>query len=176
MTAPAEEIFEPLVREHEEMVEVFALHQEALLVQDMALALEAYDLWADRLRFHIQLENRLVLPLLVPLDAEAQWPSRVYYAEHERLLRLVDKQRRRLAATADAPSRRQVIALLDRENTLKHVGEHHELREEEALFPLLLDRIAKDELGAAAAEIVAAVAELDRGQRSARERLANALA
>ncbi len=117
---------------HREIDDTLLLHQEALLLADHALASEAFALVQAQLRAHIEVEDRLLLPL-APRVRERFAPG-VYAAEHGKILDLLDGIARRLAALEIA-DRRAVIALLDHERVLKNVVEHHESREEQGLLP-----------------------------------------
>lgn len=117
---------------HREIDDTLLLHQEALLLADHALASEAFALVQAQLHAHIEVEDRLLLPL-APRVRERFAPG-VYAAEHGKILDLLDATARRLA-TLDIADRRAVIALLDHERVLKNVVEHHETREEQGLLP-----------------------------------------
>lgn len=117
---------------HREIDDTLLLHQEALLLADHALASEAFALVQAQLRAHIEVEDRLLLPL-APQVRERFAPG-VYAAEHGKILALLDATAGRLAAL-DVADRRAVIALLDQERVLKNVVEHHETREEQGLLP-----------------------------------------
>lgn len=142
-----------LDRYHQQLDELFLLHQEALLVQDFSLSVRCLALYHRALRLHIRQEDTLVLPLYAPLEAGAQWPSRVFSGEHRKLEALLGKVWTALAQLRRRPSRRGVIELIEREKTLKHVAEHHHLRENEALFPALDAALPADQRAALIARI-----------------------
>lgn len=130
---------------HREIDDTLLLHQEALLLADHALANEAFALVQAQLRAHIEVEDRLLLPLA--LRVRERFAPGVYAAEHGKILGLLDATAQRLAAL-DITDRRAVIALLDQERVLKNVVEHHETREEQGLLPGLDAGLAPGEQGA----------------------------
>ena len=56
------------------MDELLLLHQEALIEQDMVEALARFEVFHARLRAHIELENRELLPLHEALPAKTAGP------------------------------------------------------------------------------------------------------
>jgi hemerythrin-like domain-containing protein len=126
--------FELLLEQHVAFADLFARHQEALLdrrIEDATRLLEEY---GGRLREHIALEERCLLPRCAGLDS-VRWPPQVYRAEHRRIEQLLARTGERLrreghlGITAAA-----LIGILDEERTLKRLIEHHHEREETALF------------------------------------------
>lgn len=138
-----------ILTDHQEMDELLLLHQEALIEQDLAAALARFDAFHERLRAHIELETRELLPLHEAL-AQPRWRTQVYALEHDKILALAAKIHERLrhpaleAGAGEGPKpapdqalRRWIIHLLDDERTLKNVVEHHEEREEKGMLPEL---------------------------------------
>lgn len=128
-----------ILADHREMDELLLLHQEALIEQDLAAAQARYAAFLERLRAHIDVENRELLPRHEKL-AQPRWRTPVYALEHDKILALAGRIEARLQAPAPAPGqarRRWIIQLLDDERTLKNVMEHHEEREEKGLLPEL---------------------------------------
>ena len=128
-----------ILAEHQEMDELFLQHQEALLEQDWAKAQARYDAFHALLLSHIELEDRVLLPLHQQL-AKPQWRSLVYTAEHDKVLEIAQIMAERIAAPKpeDASQRlRWIIKLLDDERSLKNLVEHHNEREEKGMLPEL---------------------------------------
>jgi len=125
---------------HRLLAQLLTMHQEALLIDDMVLAHNIFDLFVDALQRHLDVENKLLLPLHRELVREHRWPLLVYEKEHDKLLQMVARIRRELAALAAVQGRARRLALLevlDYQRSFKSVMEHHEEREEQALLPEL---------------------------------------
>ncbi|CAM2064679.1 Hemerythrin domain-containing protein [Sulfidibacter corallicola] len=133
--------FAMLAEIHVQMAELFLRHQEALLDRDWPGASSALARFREGLLLHMEHEEGLLLPLMARAGKVERWPARVYLGEHEKLRRLLARATTQLEALPQATGRRDenraLLALLDFETTFKHLCEHHEQREEMALFPLL---------------------------------------
>lgn len=124
-------------QEHAALRKMFALHQEALVTRAWARAAHLLEHYRKRLRQHIRLEERYLLPYCPEEKTADQWPARVYLAEHRRAEELLDKAVARLAlARRRGVKPAALIALLDQEKTLKNLVDHHDDRENMALFKL----------------------------------------
>lgn len=122
-------------QEHVALRKMFALHQEALVMRAWARAAHLLEHYRKRLRRHIRLEERYLLPYCPAEKTRGQWPAGVYVAEHRRAEELLDKAVARLAlARRRGVKPAALIALLDQEKTLKNLIEHHDDREGLALF------------------------------------------
>ncbi|MGH8377933.1 MAG: hemerythrin domain-containing protein [Gammaproteobacteria bacterium] len=134
-----------LSNEHKDLTHLFARHQEALVTRAWARAARLLDHYGKRLRYHIGLEERYLLPYCAGEKAPGQWQAHVYIAEHRRLEELLKKTSNRLAiARRRGVSPAALIALLDEEKTLKHVAEHHHQREDMALFTSLRESLPEE--------------------------------
>lgn len=110
------------------------------MLQDLPLACEWFDLFKAVLMGHIQQENEALLPRFEALGLKGQWPLLVYQKEHEKIAQLLDKTSAmltRLPAGPHAEGRRNILAVLEYQRTLKNVIEHHEEREEKGMLPEL---------------------------------------
>ncbi|HVY60408.1 MAG TPA: hemerythrin domain-containing protein, partial [Planctomycetota bacterium] len=118
---------------HEHLDRALAAHQEALVGLELARAAEALAAYDRGLRAHIREEETYVLPLyeaLVPGACDIE----IYRGEHRRFEVLLDELAGRAATlAAEGGPRAAVVALFDREAVLKHLLEHHDLRERTAL-------------------------------------------
>lgn len=124
-------------QEHVALRKMFALHQEALITRAWARAAHLLEHYRKRLRQHIHLEERYLLPYCPPEKTTDQWPARVYLSEHRRAEELLDQAVTRLAqARRRGVKPASLIALLDEEKTLKSLMDHHDDRENMALFRL----------------------------------------
>ena len=137
---------------HAELDELFFLHQERLLNFDLAGARTRLESYCGQLRSHIHMEERIVLPAYETLGITARGAgSELVRAEHDkigwwldRLPGLLDP----LAGRAELTFR-DVVPILDRHCTFKHLLEHHDRRERVFLYPSLereLDPAAKRRL------------------------------
>lgn len=125
---------------HHLLAQLLTMHQEALLIDDRVLALNVFELFAEALQRHLDVENNLLLPLHRSLVQEYRWSPMVYEKEHDKLLQMAARIRRELAglgALEGRPRRLAILELLDYQRSFKSVMEHHEDREEQALLPEL---------------------------------------
>ncbi len=175
---PDDGLYAAVTRCHAGLEAVFAGHQEALLLGELAMAGELLDAYRALQRVHIGFEDGQLLRRARQGGFDLRWPVRLYDAEHRKIEGLLDKVTRRLAALPagdEAALRREVLALLEAERVLKHVCEHHEAREEQDLLPRLdrwLPPAERSALAAAfAADWTAALAGQAALHERARERL-----
>jgi hemerythrin-like domain-containing protein len=128
------------VQFHRALGQLLTMHQEALLIDDMVLALNVFELFHDALQRHLDVEHNVVLPLHRELVAEHRWSSLVYEKEHDKLMQMTARIRRELASLSSLQGRARrlaILELLDFQRSFKGVMEHHEQREEQALLPEL---------------------------------------
>ncbi len=143
-------------------------HQEALIALDLATARRALAAYRAELEVHMAVEEDVVIPAFEALGVEIRGGGAHYYLlEHRKLddlLRGVEEGLEELARRA--PSRpRDVLPLLKRELSLEHVMEHHETREDYALYPTLDERLDD----AARAELVRRMDEREAAARDGRD-------
>lgn len=126
-----------LEESHKDLHQWFLLHQECLLLQRDDEALQAFSAFSVFLREHLNFENTWLLPAMQVMQVELRWPLTVYEKEHEKLLHKLERQNNALAQYLEMQGRRRrlaLLSLLDLEQSLYHVMEHHEQREEKDLF------------------------------------------
>lgn len=143
----SETSFEAIFAFHADLEEIFALHQESLLLIDLLQARALLGSYRRLLALHMSHEEDELLPIFARAGTIERWPSVLYTGQHQKMNALLDRVEQRLdAILADPPAkpRRAVIALLDIETTYKHLGEHHDGAEREGLVPNL-DRVADAE-------------------------------
>jgi hemerythrin-like domain-containing protein len=82
--------------------------------------------------------------LLIPVYAERAGAipggaPALFFAEHAKMLQLLEQFRQQLGLLMERPPhlKRQALQLLDREYMFKHLVEHHDLREQNILYPTL---------------------------------------
>jgi hemerythrin-like domain-containing protein len=132
--------FRSLLVPHAALDELFYLHQEALLALDIPQALARLQDYQRALCRHMADEEELLLPLYReragPIPGGA--PT-LFLVEHQKMLQLLTGFQEQLTVLVEAPSdlKRQVLRLLDQESMFKHLVEHHDLREQNILYPTL---------------------------------------
>lgn len=167
MTPTPEHSFLALERMHAELEELFLRHQEALLDLDLPAAQRLLDAYTRGTRLHVRLEETLVLPVYAqratPKEHSRRPPELIYFLEHQTILGLLDKihLQLRLLAQPPHPPQRDLISLLEREATFKHVIAHHHERETSQLFAELDLLTAEDERRAALTQCAEAWAARD---------------
>jgi iron-sulfur cluster repair protein YtfE (RIC family) len=135
--------FQELDRVHEQLAELFAKQQEAVLAFDLPLAARLFRQFERGLRLHARQEDRWLLP------AYEQWrltqgsdhavAAKVFESEHRLMLSMARQLRGNIQALVGCPppTARQIIELLDAQCSFKRLVEHHSTREHNILFPCL---------------------------------------
>lgn len=146
--------FEEVEREHEELTEMFLVHQEALLALDPELAAARLDRYEQRLLRHMDFEEQHLIPIYARAGNIPGGPVEFYTGEHARMREFLGRFRAALAdlrrvdpargSVGRAVAARKVIALFDAEATYKNLAEHHHMREGNLFFPTL-ERLATSE-------------------------------
>ncbi len=128
-----------LLELHGRLDELFWLHQERLMENELAPAAEFLDAHAAFFELHAQHEEELLLPAYEKLPYLSRFSVELYTGQHRKMRELLSLARRRLDAIdgSGSPRRRQIIALLDLETTYKHLSEHHDGAERAGLFSVL---------------------------------------
>ncbi|MGH8397794.1 MAG: hemerythrin domain-containing protein [Gammaproteobacteria bacterium] len=128
--------------EHMALAQLFARHQEALVSRAWARAAHLLEHYRRRLQYHIQLEERYLLPYCLQGSLPGKWPTETYTAEHRRLEELLLKASTRLAvARRRGVTTDTLIELLDAEKTYKRLVKDHYQREEVAMFAVLRESL-----------------------------------
>ena len=134
------ELKKHLQESHKDLHQWFLMHQECLLLNYDEQAGIALEIFAETLHAHIHFENSYLLSSTQQL--ELRWLPTVYLKEHEKLLQMLGQLIERLKSYTQLQGRKKRLALLevlDSEQTLLHVMEHHEEREEQDLFVQMLN-------------------------------------
>ncbi len=150
---------------HEQLVELFLDHQDALLSVDVPTALARLDRYERLLLDHMRVEEDRWLPLYAERAGRPPGgPIELFLGEHRKMRAFLERFREtlgRIASEDEKMARRSVLALFDRQAMYKHLVEHHDLREKNVLYPWL-DRVTSaDERAALLAD------ESERQPRSA---------
>lgn len=142
-----EKSFLDLAPIHQELEELFFLHQEALLDFDYPEAIARFNRYRSGLMLHMGHEEQWLLPIFERIGEIKRWPPKLYYGEHEKMRLFLGKMALRLEALAaeGSPARRQLLALLDLQTSFKHLCDHHDIRERESFFPVLDQVTSKEE-------------------------------
>ena len=144
-------LVEIINKQHLELRELFARHQEMLLIGQF----EEAKIWLEHYivcqKVHIQIENNYLLPEFSKIERSSQWDSSLYEKEHDKITTLFENVSDDLNWLAEqelseSDKRRNIIALLDKEKTLKGLNEHHEEREEEAMLKELDEQLEERQL------------------------------
>jgi len=124
---------------HQELEELFFLHQEALLDFDYEEAWLRLNHYKEGLLLHMGHENNWLLPVFERIGEIKRWPSKLYYGEHDKMGLFLAKMEARMDQLRKGPglSKRKLLELLDLQHTFKHLAEHHDVRERESFFPVL---------------------------------------
>ncbi len=133
---------------HADLHELFALHRDHVVGLEFDRALQALERFEAALRSHMAIEETHILPLYERrvghvLGGDPQF----FYLEHKNILRNIEtakEELRRLAADPKA-GRRQAHEFIDREGILRHLLEHHDLREKNVLYPKLDEALTPEE-------------------------------
>jgi hemerythrin-like domain-containing protein len=128
-----------LLYEHDELDEIFAKHQRALLMKDIHAALATIVTFENHLKRHIGYENEVLLPLYSAKGGETQGGTLpIFHAEHRKLLEsTVGLVRKTEALDTSSDLLDSILKLLDDEALFKGLFSHHAQREKNILFPRL---------------------------------------
>ncbi len=139
-------LVEIIQKQHLEIRELFARHQEALLqglLEEASTWLEYFNVCQ---KAHMQIEERYLIPEFEKIERTTKWEGSLYQKEHDKINQLYNNVVRDLdwlieQELDESQRRRNIIALLDKEKTLKGMNEHHEEREEEAMLKELDEQL-----------------------------------
>lgn len=126
-----------LQESHKDLTQWFLLHQECLLLNNDEFANKAFAAFSEYLQHHIEFENNIILTAMQPFEDRLRWKLHLYKKEHDKIEQLLGKLDSKLTQYYQMQDRRKrlaLLAILESEQLLKHVMEHHEQREEDDLF------------------------------------------
>lgn len=138
-------------QQHNELRELFARHQEALIQGELHEAIEWLENYDILQRAHMQIEESYLFPEFANIKHNSKWDVSLYEKEHIKIKQLyisiVDELTRLSEQQQDESQRRRdIIALLDKQKTLKGLNEHHAEREEEAMLKELEQQLEQRHL------------------------------
>jgi hemerythrin-like domain-containing protein len=138
--------FLSLLEIHEHLNEMLLLHQEALLVLDVGLALERLKQFELELRAHMRVEEDLLLPVYARAGRIQGGPIEFYTGEHKRMLEFLARFTENLEALRANPAnlKRGILKLFDEQALFKQLMQHHDMREQNILYPTL-DKVTSEE-------------------------------
>lgn len=163
---------------HRLMDKVLALHREALLIQNLNTASELLSLFDELLTSHIEVEDKIIFPLLDKHAIQSRWQSTLYYKEHEKISSMLASVKQKSIDLTDKQGRdlrREILLLLDYEKSFKGVLEHHTEREERALLPDLDNALNSTQLSKLIKEIEEKWLPINEKQSSSLHRLEKTL-
>lgn len=127
-----------LLGEHDEFVDLVAEHQRALVRGEIALARECFARFRQRFERHAQLEDEVVFPLYAPLAGSIVGGGmELLDAEHSKLARMLDAHELELSRVRAPLAPALLVDWIEREQTLKHLLQHHDQRERNLVYPAL---------------------------------------
>jgi hypothetical protein len=127
---------------HQELDELFLLHQEAVLLGSFDEAIQLLNCFKELHHLHMGFEDEKLIPKLDTLGTRGRWPASLYTDEHAKVQQLMGTTGDNLlllskGQRSDNKLRRDIIAFLDKERTFKSLCEHHQEREEAGMLPEL---------------------------------------
>jgi len=137
-------LVEIIKQQHLELRELFMRHQEMLL----QMQFEDAKIWLEHFyvcqKAHMKIEESYIFPEFAKIERTSKWDVSLYEKEHDKINQLYENIANDLNWLSEqkldqSQKRRNIIALLDKEKTLKGLNEHHEEREEEAMLKELDD-------------------------------------
>ena len=144
-------LVELIHHQHQALQELFARHQETLLQGQFDLAEEWLQHYVTCLKAHMQIEEGYLFPEFAKIERKTKWDVSLYEKEHTKITTLYQNIIEDLNWLSEqelneSQRRRNIIALLDKEKTLKGLNEHHEEREEEAMLKELDEQLEERQL------------------------------
>jgi len=127
---------------HQELDELFLLHQEAILLEKFDAATKLLSCFKDLHALHRDFEDKQLIPKLDGFVNQRRWPASLYTSEHAKIQELLEETEKNLLSLGNSQLsnqglRRAIIALLDKQKTFKGLCEHHQEREEKGILPEL---------------------------------------
>lgn len=138
-------------QQHLELRELFMQHQEVLLQARFHEAIASLAHFDARLAVHMSLEEKHLFPEFAGIDRKTKWDVSLYEMEHEKVKQLYaiisnDLEWLSEQSLNESETRRNIIALLDKEKTFKGLLEHHEDREVSAMLKELDEQLPESVL------------------------------
>lgn len=135
--------FTQLLAVHETLDQLFDRHMEALLLLELSRASYLLHRYETELVAHIEAEERVILPVYGARTGAIPGGSvEIFKAEHQKIRSMLAGFTESIKTLEAQP--RDVLGLLDKEFTFKHLMDHHDRREANLLY-LSMDRITSEE-------------------------------
>lgn len=134
-----------LVLVHNELDELFALHQTQLVRREFAAAHNSLCDYKNRLEKHMNDEETILIPIYDSRgNIDPTGKTKMFLDEHEKLRNHIDLFLEHTKNLVDNPDPDLTLLwLIEREAFYKKLIEHHDIREERFLYPEL-DRITSE--------------------------------
>lgn len=140
------EFTDSMMQLHELLERGFFAHQQALLNRDFKRAAATLAHYRERLAWHMEDEEALILPKYVALGGDqTDAPLRLFLGEHQKLREFLAEFERRVQDLTARPDDHRLLDLFDRQATYKNLMLHHDLRERNMLYPLLAAQLTENE-------------------------------
>jgi len=126
--------------EHDRFVELFVIHQCALMALDLDAARLALDLVIYEIGVHADVEDEVLMPLFAERAGKIEGGGpELFAAEHDKIGRLLADLSVCLAELEELQrvEPRQALALIEKGYTFKHLWDHHTKRENAVFYPAL---------------------------------------
>ncbi|HHI79812.1 MAG TPA: hemerythrin domain-containing protein [Planctomycetes bacterium] len=123
---------------HQAQKNLFHRHQCCLVDRDPDQAMRLLREYRAMLLRHMRDEEEILLPIYERGVIQAGGKPEYFVQEHRKLLDFLDRIKDAMGALAEAEGPdwyQSLFEVLDLETTFKNIGEHHEAREEQFLFP-----------------------------------------
>jgi hemerythrin-like domain-containing protein len=127
-----------LMDAHEAQETLFHRHQCSLVDREVPKSLLLLKEYRAMLLQHMRDEEEVLIPIYEKGPIQAGGKSEYFVQEHRKLLDFLDRIKEAMEVLEKAEGEawyRALFEVLDLETTFKNIGEHHEAREEQFLFP-----------------------------------------
>jgi hemerythrin-like domain-containing protein len=137
--APTLSDVDSIAAEHAVLKAIFQQHQEALVGLLYVHALADLEEFARRLHRHIRVEEMTLLPAYGALpDLPRAGAPEFFLQEHRKIEESLEEILNAMRSLSPGRnSSKAVVSIMERETRFKSLLEHHEIREEQFLFPRL---------------------------------------
>lgn len=136
------------MRQHKDLEKLFRLHQEELLRFRLERSKKYLQQFAKALRHHIYIEEKHILPLYeAVVPAQPGGGAFLFLGEHQKIKEFLTKIVSR-TSRLDKKNKniyQKIIELFDLETRFKDIFLHHDMRENNMLYPLLDKAITQEE-------------------------------
>ncbi|MBI4232342.1 DUF59 domain-containing protein [Candidatus Peregrinibacteria bacterium] len=145
MQAEAKKSFMSLLKVHDNLDEIFISHQISLLELNLEKAKEFLGEFERMIKIHMQHEDAL-FPVFQRAGKIEGGGEELFVGEHKKMLEFLARFKEAInKLNVTSPTiKKEIIKFLDDEALFKHLVEHHSLREENVLYPVL-DKVTTPE-------------------------------